>query len=208
MSKFRNRLTTLCAALYLFTLMPTRARAAPPTPAGSHPRLFMSAANLAAYVANAKVNGTVAQSMVANCQETIDKPESYKVRGNTDASTWPGAAVHCAFAYTVTQNTNFLTQAIKYWNASLNDDQTIGDGKGCVVGVSTDWQTWAASGSGSPPPVLQTITLDTGYPMRWYGPFIALAYDWLHDAPGVDESLRSHTRMCLTNWVDYYAQHG
>jgi hypothetical protein len=44
--------------------------------------------------------------------------------------------------------------------------------------------------------------------MRWYGPFIALTYDWLHDAPTVDEALREQTRTCLTGWVDYYTRRG
>jgi hypothetical protein len=180
----------------------------PPTPSGSHPRLFMSGANLAAYTANAKVKGTAAQARVANCQQTIDKPQDYTDRGGVDGSTWPGAAVDCAFAYLVTQNAAYVGQAIKYWNAALADDQTLGDGKGCVATANTNWKTWAASGSGSPPPVILTVTHDTGYPIRWYGPFIALTYDWLHDAPGVDDALRSHTRLCLTNWIDYYTQYG
>ena len=171
--------------------------AVPPTPTGSHPRLFMSAPNLAAHVANAKLKGTAAASTVANCQQSIDKPGDFTARGGADGNTWPATAVDCAFAYLVTQNAAYLTQAIKYWNASLNDDQTLGDNKGCVANVNTNWQTWAASGSGTTPPVIQTVTHDTGYPMRWYGPFVALTYDWLHDAPGVDEALRSHTRTCL-----------
>ena len=42
--------------------------------------------------------------------------------------------------------------------------------------------------------------------MRWYGPYIALAYDWLHDAPGVDASLLTvlHAHVQLSAWVDYY----
>src|SRR5512144_1784066 len=122
------------AALPLLTLAPMPVLAAPPAPTGAHPRLFMSESNLAAYAANAQMKGTVAGAMVANCQETIDKPERYTERGGADGSTWPGAAVHCAFAYRVTQNASYLSQAIKYWNASLNDDQTLGDGKGCVAG--------------------------------------------------------------------------
>ena len=208
MSKLGTKRAIQIAVLSLSALVSIPVGAAPAPPAGPHPRLFMSAANLAAFVANAKAKGTVAEFIVANCQETIDKPEWYTDRGGADGSTWPGAAVACAFAYKATQNANFLTQATKYWNASLNDDQTLGDGKGCVAGASTDWQSWAASGNGATPAVIQTITHDTGYPMRWYGPFVALTYDWLHDAPGVDESLRSHTRMCLTNWVDYYTQYG
>jgi hypothetical protein len=186
----------------------TAAAAVPPTPSGSHPRLLMGSARLAAYQANAAVKGTAAQAMVARCQETIDQPKYYTERGGADGDNWPGAAVSCAFAYLATQQSSFLASAIKYWNAALNDDQTLGDGKGCVAGVATDWRTWAASGSGATPPVIITVTHDTGYPMRWYGPYIALTYDWLHDAPGVDEALRAHTRTCLTNWVDYYTQKG
>jgi hypothetical protein len=179
-----------------------------PTPSGSHPRLFMDAPALAAYQTKAQTKGTAAAAMVSRCQETIDKPQYYADRGGADGDNWPGAAVSCAFAYLATQNAAFLTSAIKYWNAALDDDQTLGDGKGCVIGVNPDWSTWAKSGSGSAPPVILTITHDTGYPMRWYGPYLALAYDWLHDAPGVDEALRAHTRTCLTNWVDYYTQYG
>jgi MYXO-CTERM domain-containing protein len=184
------------------------AAAVPPTPSGGHPRLLMGSARLAAYQANASAKNTAAQSLVARCQETIDQPTYYTGRGGADGDNWPGAAVACAFAYLATQNGSFLTQAIKYWNAALADDQTLGDGKGCVAGVDTDWKTWAAGGSGSAPPVILTVTHDTGYPMRWYGPYLALTYDWLHDAPGVDEALRAHTRTCLTNWVDYYTQKG
>ena len=184
------------------------ALAAPASPSGPHPRLYVSPTNLAAYSAAAQRKGTAAQATVADCQRTLDKPQDYTDRGGADGNTWPAAAVGCAFAYLVTQNAAYATQAIKYWNASLADDQTLGDGKGCTASVNPDWKSWASSGSGAAPPVILTVTHDTGYPMRWYGPFIALTYDWLHDAPGVDETLRAHTRMCLTNWVDYYTQKG
>src|ERR1043165_3994402 len=70
-----------------------------------------------------------------------------------------------------------------------------GDGAGCVVGASNDAAT-------------KTVRHDTGYPMRWYAPFLALTYDWLHDAPGVDAGLLSHTRFCFKAWVDYYTSDG
>src|SRR5215470_7197582 len=194
----------LCAGLSV--LVPARAGAVPPTPSASHPRLFLGGGNLDAAKANAGKSGTASKSLVGDCQDTIDHAGDYNGRGGVDGSVWPGAAVACAFAYQVTGNATYATQAIKYWKTSLNDDQTLGDGKGCVAGVSTNWQSW--DGSSAAPPIIQTIVHDTGYPMRWYGPFIALTYDWLHDAPGVDDALRAQTRTCLIAWVDYYTQRG
>jgi hypothetical protein len=53
-----------------------------------------------------------------------------------------------------------------------------------------------------------TVRHDTGYPIRWYGPYMALVYDWLHDAPGVDDALLEHTRYCFKAWIDYYTEEG
>jgi hypothetical protein len=185
-------------------LSPFTAWAGPPS--GAHPRLFMGTADLTRYAANATTKGTAAAAMVASCQDTIDKPQLSTTRGGADGDAWPGAAVACAFAYAATQKAAYLTQAIKYWKASLNDDQTIGDGLGCVPGVNSNWQSW--NGSQPAPPVLITITHDTGYPIRWYGPFVALTYDWLYSAPGVDEPLRAQTRLCLGAWIDWYSKSG
>src|SRR6185437_13812193 len=164
------------------------------------------AKDLAGYTANAKAKGSAAAALVAACQDTIDNPSEYTMRGGSDGNAWPGSAVDCAFAYQATQNVQYLTQAIKYWQASLDDDQTLGDGMGCVAGVDTNWQSW--NGNPPAPPVIRTITHDTGYPMRWYGPDVALTYDWLYGASGVTEALRAQTRACLTAWIDYYTANG
>ncbi len=181
------------------------AEASPP-PSGAHPRLFMSAANLAGYTAAAKAKGTAAAGLVAACQDTLDNPSDYATRGGSDGNAWPGAAIDCAFAYQATQKAEYLTQALKYWQASLDDDQALGDNLGCVAGVDTDWSSW--DGNPPAPPVILTVTHDTGYPMRWYGPDIALTYDWLYGAPGVTDALRAQTRTCLTAWIDYYTKSG
>ena len=183
------------------------AAATPATPSGSHPRLFINSTNLPALSAAATTSGSNSARMVSACQETMTDANYYNTRGGSDGSLWPGAAVACAFAYLTTQNATYLTQALKYWNASLNDDQKIGDGLGCVQGVSTSWQSYQ-QGSGKAPPVILTVTHDTGYPMRWYAPFIALTYDWLYSAPGVDSNLLAQTRTCLTAWSDWYTADG
>jgi hypothetical protein len=166
----------------------------------------LTSQNVAALTASAAKSGTPATSLVAACQDTLDHASNYVARGGADSDNWPGAAMSCAFAYVATQKSSFLTQAIKYWNAALDDDQMIGDGAGCTATVDPSWKSW--DGSPPAPPVIVTVTHDTGYPMRWYGPYIALTYDWLYSAPGVDDALRSHTRMCLENWIDYYTDRG
>jgi hypothetical protein len=148
-------------AVLAMSFVGVTANAAPPTPSGAHPRLFMSASNLAAYKANAVAQGTSAAGMVAQCQDTLDNPTDYQYRGgaqsDADGNAWPEAAVACAFSYLATNNSQHLAQALIYWAASLDDDQMIHDGLGCVAGVSTDWQTWAQSGvSGGAPPVIPT----------------------------------------------------
>ena len=183
----------------------------PAVPSGAHPRLFMSAQEIAAYGANAARPKSEAAAEVAACQDTIDNPSQYRTRGGSDGNYWPNSAVACAFAWRATQQQKYLTQALLYWQASLSDDQTLGDKMGCVPGVDTNWQTWVANnGNGNlmAPPVVITVTHDTDYPMRWYGPDIALTYDWLYDAPGVSDGLRAQTRVCLTNWLDYYSAAG
>jgi hypothetical protein len=167
----------------------------------------MSAANVAKLATLAAKSGTSSSRLVSQCQETIDKPKDFQSRNGVDASTWPGAAVACAFAYVVTKQTKYLTQALLYWKTSLNDDEKMGDNLGCTPANSNpNVKGW--SGDPPAPPGLLTVTHDTGYPIRWYGPFLALAYDWLYDAPGVDEALRTQTRSCLTAWVDNYTLRG
>jgi MYXO-CTERM domain-containing protein len=202
----RSRHALTCLASSFLALSFARPAAAGPVPSGDHPRLFMSAGDIAKYAANAAKNGTAAAAMIKACQDTIDEPSMYDVRGGSDGDYWPGSAVRCAFAYRATQKAEYLTQALKYWHASLDSDQSITTKDGCVVGVDTNWQAW--DGNGPVPPVIITVTHDTGYPMRWYGPYIALTYDWLYGASGVDDTLRAQTRTCLTAWNDYYTARG
>jgi hypothetical protein len=204
----RARIASLAAFVVTGLLAASVARAAdPPVPSGGHPRLFMSQANVAAFAANVGMSGTLAADMVADCQRTIDKPSDYVDRGGVDAFTWPLSALSCAFAYATTQQAKYMTPALLYWKASLNDDQKIGDGLGCSpANANFNWKAW--NGNDPAPPNLLTTLHDTGYPIRWYGPFISLVYDWLYNAPGVDDALRTQTRTCLTGWIDYYSMKG
>jgi hypothetical protein len=205
-SPFGGPVASSLALAIAVAAAPSDAVAAQPAPSGAHPRLYMAPSNVAAYAKNISVKGTAAERMKFLCDDSISTPNDYRTRGGSDGENWPGTAVRCAFAYKVTGDAKYLTQALKYWHAALDDDQTLGDKLGCVANVDTNWSKYDGTGLG--PPVLLTVTHDTGYPIRWYGPFLALTYDWLYASPGVDDGLRKQTRTCLTSWVDYYTKLG
>ena len=178
----------------------------PPVPSQAHPRLFMSPADLAGYAAALKSPASAAHLLVDECQRTIDHPSEFAARGGADGDYWSTATVACAFAFRVTGQDRYLGQALEYWRVSLNDDQTVGDGLGCTPQQARkDWRgSW--NGEQPAPPALLTVTHDTWYPIRWFGPAVALAYDWLYDQ--ADEGLRAQTRACLTGWLDGYSRFG
>jgi hypothetical protein len=112
-------------------------------------------------------------------------PSEYEVGG------WQGfefvlTLSGCLVSYAATNDAEALETAIKYWNVLLDDYQTVGDGAGGD----------------------DVVTHDTGYAMRTFAPYSAIAYDWLHDAPGVTEELRAHARERFHAWVTYYSNAG
>jgi hypothetical protein len=198
--------TIWMTAVATVCLTTTAWAAEPPVPSGPHPRLFMRPSDIAGYAASARTPGSAASKLIERCQQSIDRPDDYKTRGGADGDYWPGATLACAFAYRVTGEKKYLAQAMKYWRVTLNDDQTVSDGLGCTAEqAALDWRrTW--KGEPPPPPALVTVTHDTWYPMRWYGPSVALTYDWLYGE--ADDALRLQTRRCLAGWIDGYSRYG
>jgi len=201
--RVRSALWVTVAALCVAA---TARAAEPPLPSGPHPRLFMRPADIAAYAESAKVPDSAARKLIDRCQQSIDRPQDFNNRGGVDGDVWPGATLACAFAYRVTGQKSYLGQALKYWRVTLNDDDKIGDALGCTPeAAAQDWRkTW--KGEYPPPRALVTVTHDTWYPMRSYGPFVALTYDWLYG--DADEALRAQTRRCLAEWIDGYTRLG
>ncbi|HSN29731.1 MAG TPA: hypothetical protein VLT45_25765 [Kofleriaceae bacterium] len=194
-------LATLCVAAVASAAPPV-----PAVPAQAHPRLFMRPGDISGYQAAAKLPGSASHLLVDQCQRTIDHPTEFAARGGADGDYWANATIACAFAFRVTGQKTYLAQAMKYWRVSLNDDQTVGDGLGCTTEqAGSTWRTsW--KGEGKVPPALITVAHDTWYPIRWFGPAVALAYDWLYDQ--ADEPLRAQSRTCLTGWLDAYSKYG
>ena len=191
----------------IVVLCTSLAGAAPPPPSSSHPRLFMSAGNQAAFIRNAATPGTAAATLVAACQDTIDNAKDYTTRGGTDGNNWPGSAVACAFAYRATQNAQYLTQAIKYWQASLDDDQTIGDRPGlrrrCQHQLAVV-ERQPAGAAGDP----------HGHPRHRLSDALVRARHRAHLRLALQRARRrrsgcsSQTRICLSAWSDYYTDDG
>jgi hypothetical protein len=170
---------------FLLALTPTQAWAAQPPPSGAHPRIWLDAATVSGLKAQPGTGkGPVARG-AARCTAARTNPNEYATGG------WQGfefvtTLSGCLASWEATGNTDDLATAIKYWNVLLDDYQKVGDGAGGD----------------------NVVTHDTGYAMRTFAPYSAIAYDWLHDAPGVTESMRAHARARFDAWVQFYANSG
>jgi hypothetical protein len=163
----------------------TSIASAQPAPSGAHPRIWLDAATRSGMQAQMAVANSPVKRAAARCSAAHSDPSEYAVGG------WQGfefvtTLSSCLASYVASGSADDLATAIKYWNVLLDDYQTVGDGLG---GDSV-------------------VTHDTGYAMRTFAPYSALAYDWLHDAPGVTEALRAHARARFDAWSTYYSTSG
>lgn len=160
-----------------------RAQSAAALPA--HPRIWLDAPTLTGLKALEKTAKSPLGRAITRCSAARQNPAEYATGG------WQGfefvlTLSACLAAYESAGSADDLATAITYFRVLLDDYQTVGDGQG---GDSV-------------------VTHDTGYAMRTFAPYSALAYDWLHDAPGVTEELRAHARARFAAWSDYYTQQG
>ena len=161
------------------------ALAAPPAPTGAHPRLFLDPATLAQLKADAAMKGSVTAKAVATCDNAIAHPDAW-TSADYEGFNWVEALSACLVAYEVRGDAASAHAAIVYWRALLDDYNTIGDGAGGDT----------------------VVQHDDGYAMRTFAPYSALAYDWLHDAPGVDDGLRGHALERFGAWTTWYDANG
>jgi hypothetical protein len=159
--------------------------AAQEAPSGAHPRIWLDPATRTGMQAQVNPASEPMRRAVTRCAQAHAQPNEYASGG------WQGfefviTLSSCLAAYAGTGGQDALTTAIKYWTVLLDDYQEVGDGQGGD----------------------DVVTHDTGYAMRTFAPYAALAYDWLHDAPGVTESLRAHARQRFDAWSTYYSTQG
>ncbi|HVY29692.1 MAG TPA: hypothetical protein VHB79_24200 [Polyangiaceae bacterium] len=151
----------------------------------AHPRIWLDAATLTNLKNLPKTAESPLSRALGRCARARQDPSEYQTGG------WQGfefvlTLSACLTAYEAAGSADDLATAIKYFRVLLDDYQTVGDAQG---GDSV-------------------VTHDTGYAMRTFAPYSALAYDWLHDAPGVTEELRAHARARFNAWSSYYMQQG
>jgi hypothetical protein len=160
------------------------ARAAPPEPSGAHPRILLDANLRAAWKAALQQGRGPVVTAVALCDED-------RTRRDHDGALYMGAEwakmlQACLVAWVATDKPQFLASALKYFTALIDDLDKIGDGKGGDKAASRD----------------------AGYPIRNLGPYTAIAYDWLHDAPGMTPELRARARQRWAAWLAWFKEHG
>src|SRR5687768_6475431 len=172
-----------CAALVLLAGT-APATAAPPEPSGAHPRLFLDTETLDALKAAADRPGSAVARAITRCTRIHANPGDYTSGGmGLDFGANMSA---CAIAWLVTDDPIHGAEAVRFFRALLNDYQRIGDGAGGD----------------------DVVRHDTGYAMRGFGPYTAIAYDWLRGAPGVDSDLLALARRRFKAWTDWYDADG
>jgi uncharacterized protein (TIGR03382 family) len=101
-------------------------------------------------------------------------------------SEWKKMLQACLVAWAATGEPAHAQTALRYFTALLDDLDTIGDGKGGDAAANRD----------------------AGYAIRNLGPYTALAYDWLHDAPGMTPELQARARRRWAAWLAWFEHSG
>lgn len=176
---------SVCGAVLATLVATSAAHAAAPAPSGAHPRIWLTPDTVAGLKAQSQVPGSAVARGAQRCLKARQNPDDYSTGG------WQGfefvfTLSGCLISYKASGSPDDLATAIKYWNVLLDDYQTVGDGAGGD----------------------DVVTHDTGYAMRTFAAYAALGYDWLHDAPGVTESLRAHARSRFDAWMQFYSSTG
>jgi hypothetical protein len=155
--------------------------ALPAVPAGAH-RLLLDARTLARLKESARLQTPAFVYTSRRAEEALEKPIASGYQGFE----WADELACLSLLWNATGEPRFAEGAIRYLNALLDDRLTVGDGQGGA----------------------EVIRHDSGYGIRTFGAYSALAYDWLRGAPGMDDSLKRRVLARLGQWLDWYAKDG
>ena len=152
------------------------------SPAAHERRILLDRATLDRLAEAARNRTPALQNLLARCAESVDHPIDSGYQGFE----WADAVASLALAWHATGEARYADVAVQYVKALLDDRYSVGDGKGGE----------------------KVVTYDSGYGIRTFGAYSALAYDWLRDAPSMTPELRAHVLERLGQWLDWYARDG
>lgn len=148
----------------------------------AHPRILLDPDTLAR-IRKAAETGTPAWKRVdIECK----RYSKNIIGGGYQAFQWTEAIANLSLCWHATGEEFFARRALVYVEALLDDRHDVGDGKGGDAMVQSD----------------------SGYAIRSYAVYAALAYDWLHDAPGMTPELRQKIIDRLRVWIPWYGENG
>lgn len=159
------------------------ASATPRPPSGPHPRMLLDAKVREAWKQLATARRGPVHGAIALCTSGQGPDHD---RALYQGSEWSRLLQACLVAWAATERPEHAETAIKFFTALLDDRDRIGDRQGGETSARRD----------------------SGYALRNLGPYTALAYDWLHDVPGMTPALRARARARWAAWLSWYRQHG
>jgi hypothetical protein len=151
-------------------------------PRGPHPRILAGPDRIAALQARRSAGGPSWRTLQGKCDEDVRET----IASGYEAWDWVNAALDLALCHRVTGRPAYAQSALTYFRALLDDHVRVGDGAGGDA----------------------VVHHDDGYSIRTHGCFGAIAYDWLHDLPGMTPELRKHAVDRFVAWTDWFSESG
>ncbi|MBK9036087.1 MAG: hypothetical protein IPL61_33390 [Myxococcales bacterium] len=149
------------------------------------PRLFLDDATRAIWKSQAKQSGTAVNGAITVCRG-IERDGGDHTHAGYMGLEWARYLQACLVAWAATDDAGDARRAIMFHTAMIDDLDRLGDGKGGDLAANRD----------------------SGFSIRALGPYTAVAYDWLHDQPGMTEALRARTRQRWAAWTSWYLANG
>ncbi|HXK19103.1 MAG TPA: alginate lyase family protein, partial [Polyangiaceae bacterium] len=153
-----------------------------PAPGSAPQRLLLDNPALARLRESAQKRTPAFVRAERRADEALQKPLESGYQGFE----WADAVAGSALLWHATRDDRYAASALRYLNALLDDRSTVGDAKGGA----------------------DVVSHDSGYGMRTFGVYSALGYDWLRDAPGMNDALRGRVQQRLGQWLSWYEKEG
>ena len=147
---------------------------------GPHPRILLTADRLAAVRGLRAAGAPSWKSLQSRCDEDVHET----IGSGYEAWDWVNATLDLALCHAVAGRPEYSQAALKYFRALLDDQYKVGDGAGGDA----------------------IVHHDDGYSIRTRGCFGAIAFDWLHDLPGMTPDLRRHAIDRMVAWTKWFSR--